>query len=546
MAYYPAPTGGGGGGGLAQAISLWSQFFGQGAEDRKLKNAHDKAAEERAQAEELRAQGRDDRSKLSDDLALQQGNQVLQKGKAEADLSNATQAAGTLPDLQFPDFSGVPFMPPGTTDRLNAAYAGTADQMQRTGFEGLTKRGQDLALSEPRKHLPTAGPSLVAPKWNINAGLSTGTEGALPVGFQTAADGGVSTTSKPAEMIRAEQAAKVQEGEDRAVTHPQTGAPLGVLVGGKHWVPEPAAGGPALSETQAGAFQFGSRQHFNNQLYEHLRTQPDADKQEGIWNAVVSKLAPSAMIGNSLQGQGAAKANWIAATLRRESGAAISAKEYADASAQYFPSAGDKPDVVRQKSILRKLAEQNMLGTVPPQHAQSAVANADSAFKEYLGPQTPGGTTGPVAGGADKPFPVKSPEDMKAAIAAGAKSVTYQVDGKWITEPLNSKPKTAEGRLHVRPVPSPEAAPVAQPLSLGPIPPEVTPPQYPPRAGLGSQMLDFSTPSGMTPAQAESFHALFQQLQQSMPPEQARAAALSQVMGALPTLNPLGVLPPPR
>ena len=139
---------------------------------------------------------------------------------------------------------------------------------------------------------------------------------------------------------------------------------------------------------------------------------------------------------------------------------------------------------------------------------------------------------------------VNSPEDMKAAIAAGAKSITFTRDGKQVTQLLKDKPKTVDGRLRVRPLPTASPEPTPVPLSLGPIPPEVTPPQYPPRAGIRSQ--DFSTPSGLTPQQAESFHALFQQFLQSLPSDQARAAALSQIMGALPQVSPLGVQPPAR
>jgi len=49
-----------------------------------------------------------------------------------------------------------------------------------------------------------------------------------------------------------------------------------------------------------------------------------------------------------------ASRNWVAAVLRRESGAAISAKEYADGLAQYFPRLGDSSEVRLQKQALRE------------------------------------------------------------------------------------------------------------------------------------------------------------------------------------------------
>jgi hypothetical protein len=49
-----------------------------------------------------------------------------------------------------------------------------------------------------------------------------------------------------------------------------------------------------------------------------------------------------------------ASRNWVAAVLRRESGAAISPKEYADGLAQYFPRLGDSSEVRLQKQALRE------------------------------------------------------------------------------------------------------------------------------------------------------------------------------------------------
>jgi hypothetical protein len=54
-----------------------------------------------------------------------------------------------------------------------------------------------------------------------------------------------------------------------------------------------------------------------------------------------------------------AKKNFITATLRRESGAAISPAEFKEQAAIYFPQAGDTPDVIAEKASNRasKLAE---------------------------------------------------------------------------------------------------------------------------------------------------------------------------------------------
>jgi hypothetical protein len=55
-----------------------------------------------------------------------------------------------------------------------------------------------------------------------------------------------------------------------------------------------------------------------------------------------------------------AKADFINAQLRRESGAAIGKDEYKNADTQYFPQPGDGPDVIAQKSANRRLAIEAM------------------------------------------------------------------------------------------------------------------------------------------------------------------------------------------
>jgi hypothetical protein len=59
----------------------------------------------------------------------------------------------------------------------------------------------------------------------------------------------------------------------------------------------------------------------------------------------------------------AAANNWIAAQLRQESGAAINPSEYADALEQYFPQAGDKPQVIEDKAVLRETATRGMINS---------------------------------------------------------------------------------------------------------------------------------------------------------------------------------------
>lgn len=54
-----------------------------------------------------------------------------------------------------------------------------------------------------------------------------------------------------------------------------------------------------------------------------------------------------------------AKRNFVSAVLRKESGAAISPKEYAEEEKKYFPQPGDTPEVLAQKAAARNQAISN-------------------------------------------------------------------------------------------------------------------------------------------------------------------------------------------
>lgn len=58
--------------------------------------------------------------------------------------------------------------------------------------------------------------------------------------------------------------------------------------------------------------------------------------------------------GSQLQQQEQAERNFVNSVLRRESGAAISPSEFKNAELQYFPRAGDSPEVLEQKKLNRQ------------------------------------------------------------------------------------------------------------------------------------------------------------------------------------------------
>lgn len=68
-----------------------------------------------------------------------------------------------------------------------------------------------------------------------------------------------------------------------------------------------------------------------------------------------------------------AKRDFINATLRRESGAAIAESEFDNAEKQYFPQMGDSPQVIAQKAQNRATAIRGMLAEIPPGQREKLV-----------------------------------------------------------------------------------------------------------------------------------------------------------------------------
>jgi hypothetical protein len=122
-----------------------------------------------------------------------------------------------------------------------------------------------------------------------------------------------------------------------------------------------------LTEVQAKAVTFASRMNNANQIINDLSS-------KGIDKSSAGKqfLEAVPVIGGGLghlyntkldegtQKLDQAKRDWVNANLRNESGAAIGKDEFSSADKQYFPQIGDKPEVIQQKAVNRKLAEEGM------------------------------------------------------------------------------------------------------------------------------------------------------------------------------------------
>lgn len=89
-----------------------------------------------------------------------------------------------------------------------------------------------------------------------------------------------------------------------------------------------------------------------------------------FWN---EEYKPERFASQDKKAYDAAKNNWIAAALRKESGAAIGPDEYNKYDKQYFPQGGDEKDVINQKKLMRNQLTQGMTAGIGP-HAPEYLA----------------------------------------------------------------------------------------------------------------------------------------------------------------------------
>ena len=109
----------------------------------------------------------------------------------------------------------------------------------------------------------------------------------------------------------------------------------------------------------------------------------------------------NSMVPKEYQLADQAKRDFVNATLRRESGAAISQSEFDNANKQYFPQPGDSPDVIAQKAKNRKTSIEGI-----------ANAAAPSFREEFFGTKKPGLGVGLRESG-------QAPEGPKAPASSG-------------------------------------------------------------------------------------------------------------------------------
>lgn len=121
----------------------------------------------------------------------------------------------------------------------------------------------------------------------------------------------------------------------------------------------------ALTEGQAKAMLFGSRMDASNKILDSLADAKVTTSIPGSRAGFGVGSVVNALSSSKQQQLDQAKRDFINATLRRESGAAIAESEFNNAEKQYFPQVGDSKEVIKQKAENRALATRAMLAEVP-------------------------------------------------------------------------------------------------------------------------------------------------------------------------------------
>ena len=118
----------------------------------------------------------------------------------------------------------------------------------------------------------------------------------------------------------------------------------------------------SLTEAQSNALTFSQRMKASNMILNQTEK-----AGTGLYNRIVNNipLAGNYLITDEYQSYDQAKRDFINATLRKESGAAIAQSEFDNADRQYFPTPGDSEQVIAQKRANRELAQQLIEANVP-------------------------------------------------------------------------------------------------------------------------------------------------------------------------------------
>lgn len=158
--------------------------------------------------------------------------------------------------------------------------------------------------------------------------------------------------------------------------------------------------GEKQTEGQANAALYARRMAESDKILNDPKLTEAMMSRKNIAMGAVPSFGNS-MVPKEYQLADQAKRDFVNATLRRESGAAISQSEFDNANKQYFPQPGDGPDVIAQKAKNRRTSIEGI-----------ANAAAPSFREEFFGTKKPGLGVGLRESG-------QAPEGPKAPASSG-------------------------------------------------------------------------------------------------------------------------------
>lgn len=204
----------------------------------------------------------------------------------------------------------------------------------------------------------------------------------------------------------------IEAAKERAAAASRANAPAGYRFntsGGLEAIP----GGPAdksqapLNDVQSKALQFGSRMQESSDNLTRLANQ--GVNQPGLIKRAADSVGMGAAVNwtqsPEQQKVEQSQRDFINAVLRRESGAAISEGEFANARQQYFPQPGDSPEVIDQKLKNRAIATAGIKAEVPnsEQRIGQVVGAGNAAVAANTGNALPSGMSRQIGTSGGRP-----------------------------------------------------------------------------------------------------------------------------------------------
>lgn len=269
----------------------------------------------------------------------------------------------------------------GDTQRAQIAERGT-DARARLAD---TRQQQELGISQQRLGLEGTKVKLDAAR-DDRAAAAAGPALALAQRKASLQSVVADPNSTPAQRQAATQQLAGMDGRELRTAPPGYEAlPNGNLqyIKGGPADPDVLRGKGNLTDTQARALQFGSRMQASGDILDRLAQNGTSTSVPGARD---SSLV-NALTSDDQQQLNQAKRDFVNAVLRRESGAAISESEFANAEKQYFPQVGEGAGVIAQKKANRELSMRGILAEVPDADARLAKIRPPAAASPAASPQ---------------------------------------------------------------------------------------------------------------------------------------------------------------